>query len=594
MINRLPYTAIVAVDTEFEFGGHDGNRPRPVCLVAKELRSRQTWKIWRGEFRATPPFPIGEDSLFVAYYASAELGFFRSLGWPMPARVLDLFAEFRNHTNGLPLESNKLITALSHFGLDTIGATYKQTMIDLILRGEPWTDAERSDILDYCHGDVAALERLLPAMLPHIDLPRALLRGRYMAAAAAMEWSGVPIDVPTLARLQAGWDGIKSRLIAAIDSDYGVYDGATFKEDRFAELLIRHDIPWPRLESGRLCFDGDTFRQMAKSYPVIAPLHELRHALSVMRLNDLRVGEDGRNRTILGAFGSRTGRNQPGNTKFIFGPSVWLRGLIKPPPGYAIAVIDWRTQEFAIAAALSGDELMWEDYKSGDPYIAFGVSAGVLPPDATKQSHGAQREMLKQCVLGVQFGMREKTLAFKIDQAEIVARNLLRAHRDRYRKFWVMADSAVAVVMQAYGQQTVFGWTQRHWGTSGKSGKSGGGKRSAEGGPRPTSALNFPMQANGAEMMRIAACLATERGLEVCAPVHDAFLICAPLYRIDADVAATRAAMDEASRAVLGGFLVDTEVKIIRYPDRYEDPRGKVMWDRVMKLLDEIENEEAA
>ena len=66
--------------------------------------------------------------------------------------------------------------------------------------------------------------------------------------------------------------------------------------------------------------------------------------------------------------------------------------------------------------------------------------------------------------------------------------------------------------------------------------------------------LNFPMQANGAEMMRLAACLATERGIEVCAPVHDAFLICAPLDRIEADVAAMRAAMDEAARAVLDGF----------------------------------------
>ena len=46
---------------------------------------------------------------------------------------------------------------------------------------------ERADIFDYCAGDSIALERLLPVMLPQIDLPRALLRGRYMAAASAME-----------------------------------------------------------------------------------------------------------------------------------------------------------------------------------------------------------------------------------------------------------------------------------------------------------------------------------------------------------------------------------------------------------------------
>ena len=62
------------------------------------------------------------------------------------------------------------------------------------------------------------------------------------------------------------------------------------------------------------------------------------------------------------------------------------------------------------------------------------------------------------------------------------------------------------------------------------------------------------MQANGAEMLRLACCLATERGIEVCAPVHDAVLIAAPLYRLDEDVAAMREAMREASSVVLDGF----------------------------------------
>ena len=56
------------------------------------------------------------------------------------------------------------------------------------------------------------------------------------------------------------------------------------------------------------------------------------------------------------------------------------------------------------------------------------------------------------------------------------------------------------------------------------------------------------MQANGAEMLRLACCLATERGIEVCAPVHDAILICAPLDRIEADVVAAQAAMGEAAQ----------------------------------------------
>ena len=93
------------------------------------------------------------------------------------------------------------------------------------------------------------------------------------------------------------------------------------------------------------------------------------------------------------------------------------------------------------------------------------------------------------------------------------------------------------------------------------------------------------MQANGAEMLRIACCLATERGVEVCAPIHDAVLICAPLDRLDEDIARMRAAMAEASRAVLGGFELGTDVHVVRYPDRYMDERGQIMWDRVIGLI---------
>ena len=582
MLGLLPFRHIVVADFEFNFGGHNsfeeasrsGERPHPVCMVAKELRSGQTWRLFEGKFPPTPPFPIGPDALIVAFYASAELGCFRALGWPMPANILDLFAEFRDRTNGLATPAGSgLVGALTYFGLDTLGVQEKDRLRLLILRGGPWSESERKEILEYCETDIVALEQLLPAMLPPrsnrgIDLPRALLRGRYMAAAAAMEWNGVPIDITILELLRNHWTDIQGDLIAAIDVDYGVYDGRTFKRDRFESFLIRNDIPWPRLESGALDLSRDTFRQMAKSYAMIAPLHELRHALSEMRLNDLAVGQDARNRTILSAFRAKTSRNQPSNTQFIFGPSTWLRGLIKPPPGYAVAYVDWSNQEFGIAAKLSGDERKMAAYLSGDPYIAFGEQCGKLPKGATKASHPDTRQLLKGCVLGVLFGMGTKTLALNIGQPEIVARDLLRAHRETFPKFWQWSDAAVDFAMLTNSLHTVFGW-HVHVGEN----------------PNPRSLRNFPMQANGAEMMRIAACLATERGIEVCAPVHDAFLICAPIDRIDEEAAAMRAAMIEASRAVLDGFELRVDVDVVRHPDRYMDPRGEVMWDRVMGLI---------
>jgi DNA polymerase I-like protein with 3'-5' exonuclease and polymerase domains len=270
----------------------------------------------------------------------------------------------------------------------------------------------------------------------------------------------------------------------------------------------------------------------------------------------------------LSAFRARTGRNQPSNSKFIFGPAVWIRSLIKPPSGYGVAYIDWAQQEFGIAAYLSSDPNMIAAYLSGDPYLAFGKQVGLIPPDGTKHSHKFQRELCKQCILAVLYGMGEVSLAARIGQPAIVARGLLRAHRENFCVFWRWSDGALDTAMLTNVLHTTYGW-HVHVGED----------------PNPRSLRNFIVQGNGAEMMRIAACLGTERGVEVCAPVHDAFLICAPLDRLDADIATMRQAMAEASRAVLAGFEIGTDVSVVKFPGRYMDERGTVMWAEVMNLL---------
>jgi DNA polymerase-1 len=373
------------------------------------------------------------------------------------------------------------------------------------------------------------------------------------------------------------WGGIQDALIYDIDTDYGIYDGRTFKRDRFEKYLTFKGIPWPRLDSGQLDLSDDTFRQAAKAHPAIAPLRELRSALSEMRLNDLQVGCDRRNRALLSAFRSRTGRNQPSNTKFIFGPSVWLRNLIKPTYGHAVAYVDWSQQEFGIAAALSGDEAMSAAYRSGDPYLEFARQAGAVPGDATKASHGPQRELFKACVLATQYGMGPDALAARIGQPVIAARHLLEAHHQTYARFWRWSDAAVDTAMLHGRLRAVFGW-QIHVGID----------------PNPRFLRNFPMQANGAEMLRLACCLATERGIGVCSPIHDAMLITAPVGEIDAAVAGMRACMSEASRIVLDGFELGTDASITRWPDRYSDPRGAVMWKKVMNLLNQKESRRVA
>jgi hypothetical protein len=102
---------------------------------------------------------------------------------------------------------------------------------------------------------------------------------------------------------------------------------------------------------------------------------------------------------------------------------------------------------------------------------------------------------------------------------------------------------------------------------------------------RSTSLRNFLAQGNGAEMLRLAACLVTEAAVEVCAPVHDALLIGAKASEIEETVAEARRLMMSASATVLGGVEVAVDAHVVRSPDRYVDPRGRAMWDRVTRLL---------
>jgi hypothetical protein len=563
------FNAIWAAD--FEFYQPPGDRPRPICLVARELRSGRLVRrwLWEESLHSLPGL-VSHDTLFISYYASAELGCHLALGWPTPARILDLYVEFRCLTSGRSVPAGHgLLGALIYYGLDTMGAAEKGAMRQLAQRGGPYTPAEAQSLLDYCQEDADALARLLPAMLPRIDLPRALLRGRYMAAVARMEWIGVPIDTQAFATLRERWPLIQEKLIGIIDQPFGVYRGRTFDAARFSHYLNRRGMLWRHLSTGRLALDGDTFREMARLYPELHPLHQLRVTLDQLKFWRLQVGTDGRNRCLLSPFGSVTSRNQPSNSRFIFGPSAWLRGLIRGGPGWAIINLEWEQQEFGAAAALSGDLAMIEAYQSGDPYLAFAKQAGAVPADATKESHVEVRELFKTCGLGVQYGLSAWGLARRLEVSPAQARSLLAHHRATYRTFWRWIEATVDYAMLHNRLVTCFGWAM-HLGPQ----------------PNPRSILSFPMQAHGAEMMRLAACLLTERGIRVCAPVHDAFLIEAPAGEVPAAIAEARRAMAEASGIVLNGFVLRTEAKVFAYPERYMDKRGAAMWNLVWNLSD--------
>src|SRR5262249_26138201 len=97
---------------------------------------------------------------------------------------------------------------------------------------------------------------------------------------------------------------------------------------------------------------------MVNVYPQLSALRELRHTLKDLKMSSIVVSSDGRNRCSVMPFVTKTGRNAPPASKYIGGPSCWMRCLIEPHKGRAICYADYEQQEIAIAAALSGDGVM--------------------------------------------------------------------------------------------------------------------------------------------------------------------------------------------------------------------------------------------
>jgi DNA polymerase family A len=601
--NGLPESLLAAgfrevVVCDFEFNGWDrhdlgsevpspdGNPPLPICMVARELASGREHRLWYADgWPSEPPFPIGPDTLFVAFNSAAEMGCFLALNWPIPERQLDLYVEFKMLLNETRPKGTKsppanLLAAMEFFGLDTVGAIAKHDMQMLALRGGPYSAAESGALLDYCTGDVNATERLLCAMLPYlrIDTAEPLMRARYMTTVARMYRTGLPIDA-LYARFARYWSSIKPRLIAEVEEKhhYGVFEGEVLKRDLFCAMLEREGIPWRLHQSGWPDHDKEVWKEMCALYPQLEPLRQLRKMIKQMSSTGFMIGRDGHNRPSLFPFGQATGRNNPSNKEFVFGAAKAMRSFIKPPPGWAVVVIDWKQQEYAIAAALSCDKAMQEAYRSGDVYLDFAHKAGLVKPGRGFDGNVKLRQICKSVSLGVMYGMTDRGIANRLAIPLIEARRLLDTSKRSYPAFWSWLISARDQAMLAGEVSTVFGWTMRIGSNA-----------------NPRSILNFPMQSHGAEMMRLACCLATERGIEICCPIHDALVVTAPLDRIDDHVARTRAAMAEASRIVLNGFELQTEIDegaFVRSPDRYVDKDADVreMWNRIVRLTAEEE-----
>jgi hypothetical protein len=561
------FRAVWVVD--FEFTHHPSGKPNVICLAAREMNLGQQLALWHDEIGPAPPYDIGPDAVVVFYSGQeAELACHLALNWPLPANCVDLMVEYRMATNAPGSKSwPAMLSACVDLGVPIKTSPAEKTLArDRILRGE----AARDWTLDYCRADVEEEADLLQALQRrgHAPLsPWAIWRGHFMKAIARMWWRGVPVN-PRYIALATDPEArlaLKQALIDDLRPRFPIYDGVTMKLSLLSEFLESVGIPVPRTRTGRPSTSEDALGRLVPDYPILEPLVDSLHSQKQLRDFSLPIGADYRLRAWFAPFSTITSRAAPPTNAYIYNLPAWMRAMMRPEPGRALAYLDWSAMEFGIAAAMSRDPNMVDFYQSGDPYLACATAAGAAPVGATKQSHHVERDLYKTGVLACLYGIAAESLAQRLKRSTLFAHNFLRWHRATFASYWRWSDEIVAGAIHSGGLRSRHGWTYT---------------------VRPPfnirSLRNWAIQTAGADILRCACILADAQGIETLATAHDAVLVEGAETDIETVVATMADCMQRAAAILLDGFVLRCSVEIKRSGERFIEERGR----RTLAIVD--------
>jgi hypothetical protein len=576
---------------DFEYEVEPGNLPVPLCAVwhvlDEKLQHVHTIRQWRDDFGSRPPI-FDPDTLAVAYSAWAELTCFIALGWEFPKHIFDLHTAYLYRTNTLvprvsgvqrKKETKKLPDACRYYGISGWENIDKGSIAEDIGQGR-WRLHGREAVLQYCEEDVVKSVELLRAQVrdPEVDNRWVKEWSNYSAKAVArIQARGIPIDTHLWQRVQENRDEIIAALIREFDPTQGTDDPIYTADGSLSIAAFERNLPrlnihsWPRLPSGQLDMKGDSYR-LNYAYPHIEGLHGLKDSLGFIAHARLPIGKDGRNRASLFPYGTATGRNA--HARSPFNAHAGVRGFIKYPTDSVGAYLDWRTQEVGVAAALSGDEALVAAYNGGDVYHSLAhVSGYTNEPDwrVWKKANPGVRDRMKKCQLAINYGMSVPSLARSLGRHPLIASGIIDKYQRAYPVYCEWRERQAFEALLRRHVESVFGWKLRIT-TS----------------PNLRSLYNFPMQAGGADMLRLCATRLCDAGIIPNMLVHDALLVEV------SNIKQLRFIEDEMRRAgrdVCNGLNIGASAdQVLRNGDRYRDKRPVAikLWNAIVGKLHEL------
>ena len=203
-----------------------------------------------------------------------------------------------------------------------------------------WREYGREAVLQYCEEDVRNTAELLRRQIAGhgnrapVDPELVMHWSEYSAKSVArIQARGMPIDMWLWNIVQENKRAVVAALIRRFDPSQGsevpIYnEDHEWGNDRFEYWLASVGITrWPRLDSGALDLERDTFRLMFGAHPAIEGLCALREVLGVIVRARIPIGRDGRNRPSLFPFATATGRNA--HARSLYNTHASLRSFMK-------------------------------------------------------------------------------------------------------------------------------------------------------------------------------------------------------------------------------------------------------------------------
>ena len=212
-------------------------------------------------------------------------------------------------------------------------------------------------------------------------------------------------------------------------------------------------------------------------------------------------------------------------------------------------------------------------YNSGDVYHALAIMCALTDDRDIphwKKTNKAMRQRMKSLQLGINYGMGVPSLARGLDRHPIIGSYIIELHKRTYPRYWEWKEERADTAMQDRELETQHGWTLYLSHT-----------------PNRRTIYNFPMQGNGAEMLRLAAMRMCEAGIVPSMLVHDAVLLEADS---EEQIAHAVEIMERAGQRRLQRLQDRRRCRAHGNGGRFRDkrPAAEKIWATIMLALQEV------